>query len=210
MGETRGKGGYIGDAWLVIVLALLFGGALAGVQTALSGKIAENKRQETYSVVPDLVDGADAGQTVALLVMGEDGKETRVYKALASDGTHRGWVVPAQGQGFADRVEILVGMDAGLSAITGIYVLDQKETPGLGDYITTEGFRDRFRGKPADAPVLIVKGEPRAENEVKALTGATVSSESVAGIVNETLANLRKPMLEQVEAGATGVEGSAN
>ena len=48
---------------------------------------------------------------------------------------------------------------------------------------------------------MIVKGEPKAENEVKALTGATISSESVAGIVNAALANLREPILTQSGAG---------
>lgn len=201
MSEAPKRGGYIRDAWLVIGLALLFGGALAGVQTALSGKIVENKQQETYSVIPDLVEGADASQTVELVVKGKDGNEARVYKVMGPDGTHRGWVVPMQGQGFADRVEILVGLDAGLGTITGLYVLDQKETPGLGDYITSESFRDRFRGRPADAALVIVKGEPKAENEVKALTGATISSESVAGIVNEALANLREPILTQSGGG---------
>ena len=201
MGEAPKKGGYIRDAWLVIALALVFGGALAGVQTALSGKIAENKQQETYSVIPDLVEGADAGATVELVVKGKDGKDARVYKVMGTDGTHRGWVVPARGQGFADRVEILVGLDASGGTITGLYVLDQKETPGLGDYITSEGFRDRFRGRPADAALVVVKGEPKAENEVKALTGATISSESVAGIVNEALANLREPIRAQSGGG---------
>ena len=201
MPEAPRKGGYIRDAWLVIALALVFGGALAGVQTALSGKIAENKRQETYSVIPDLVEGADAGATVELVVEGKDGKDARVYKVMGTDGTHRGWVVPARGQGFGDRIEILVGLDAGLATITGLYVLDQKETPGLGDYITSEGFRDRFRGRPADAALVIVKGEPKAENEVKALTGATISSESVAGIVNEALANLTEPIRAQSGSG---------
>jgi electron transport complex protein RnfG len=201
MAEAPRRGGYIRDAWLVIALALVFGGALAGVQTALSGKIAENKQQETYSVIPDLVEGAEAGATVELVVEGEDGKDARVYKVMGSDGAHKGWVVPAQGQGFADRVEILVGLDAGLATITGLYVLDQKETPGLGDYITSEGFRDRFRGRPADALLVVVKGEPKAENEVKALTGATISSESVAGIVNEALANLREAIRAQSGSG---------
>jgi electron transport complex protein RnfG len=201
MGEAPRRVGYIRDAWLVIALALVFGGALAGVQTALSGKIAENKQQETYSVIPDLVEGAEAGATVELVVEGEDGKDARVYKVMGSDGAHKGWVVPAQGQGFADRVEILVGLDAGLATITGLYVLDQKETPGLGDYITSEGFRDRFRGRPADALLVVVKGEPKAENEVKALTGATISSESVAGIVNEALANLREAIRAQSGSG---------
>ena len=78
MGEAPKGGGYMRDAWLVIALALVFGGGLAGVQTALSGKIAENKQQETYSVIPDLVEGADASRTVELVVMGTDGKDARV------------------------------------------------------------------------------------------------------------------------------------
>jgi electron transport complex protein RnfG len=188
--------GYIRDAWLVILLGLVFGGGLAGVQGALSAKIAENKRQETYSVIPELVSGADAAKTVELLLEGQNGREARVYKVAASDGTHRGWVLPADGQGFADRVEVLIGLDAGVSTITGLYVLEQKETPGLGDYITGESFRKRFRGKPTDMPVVVVKGDPKAENEIRALTGATISSESVAAIVNEAVANMKEAILK--------------
>jgi electron transport complex protein RnfG len=191
---------YIGQAWLVILLSLLYGGALAGVQTALSGKIADNKRNETYSVIPDLVSGADAAKTVESLVKGKDGKESRVYKVFAADGEHKGWVVAASGQGFADRIELLIGLDASLATITGLYVLDQKETPGLGDYITGRDFRDRFKGRPTDKPLVVVKSEPQADNEVRAITGATISSESVSGIVNAALANLKEPIQRQAEA----------
>ncbi len=195
------RSGYIRDAWLVILLGLVFGGGLAGVQGALSARIAENKKQETYRVIPELVSGAEAAKTVELLLEGQDGREARVYKVAASDGTHRGWVLPAYGQGFADRVEVLIGLDAAVSTITGLYVLEQKETPGLGDYITGESFRNRFRGKPTDMPVVVVKGDPKASNEVRALTGATISSESVATIVNEAVANMKGAILK--EAGSS-------
>jgi electron transport complex protein RnfG len=200
--------GYLRDAWLVILLALVFGGGLAGVQSALSDKIAENKKQETYSVIPELVSGADAAKTVELLIEGRNGKAARVYKVAASDGTHKGWVLPADGQGFADRVEVLIGLDATLSTITGLYVLDQKETPGLGDYITGESFRNGFQGKPTDGSLMVVKSDPQADNEVRALTGATISSESVAAIVNGTLANMKGPIQEQ-GASSSGDSGLA-
>jgi len=182
----------------VIVLALLYGGGLAVVQTALSSKIAENKRNETYRVIPVLVDGADQTQTVELIVSGESGKSVLVYRAAGSDGKHVGWVVPAGGQGFADRIEVLIGLDAGVSTITGLYVLAQKETPGLGDYITGEEFRNRFRNKPVDESLVVVKSDAGAPNEIRALTGATISSESVSGIVNAALSNLRTALRREL------------
>jgi electron transport complex protein RnfG len=205
MAETAQRGNYISQAWLVILLGLLYGGALAGVQTALSGKIEENKRAETYSVIPDLVPGADASQTQELLVAGENDKEGRVYQVRAADGSHVGWVLPGEGSGFADKIELLVGLDAQVTRITGMYVLNQKETPGLGDYITGASFRQQFRNTPAEEPLAVVKANPSASNEIRALTGATISSESVADIINQALANYRAP-LQALAAGAPASE----
>lgn len=191
MDEEPEKRGYIHQGWLVILLGLLYGGGLAGVERALSGKIAENKKAETYNVIPDLVPGADSSRVKERLVMGTDGKGLRVYEAIGSGGDHLGWVLPGGGQGFADRIELLIGLDRQVSIITGIYVLGQKETPGLGDYITTEDFRSRFVGKTADTALTVVTTDPSGMDEIRALSGATISSESVSGIVNRTLANLK-------------------
>jgi electron transport complex protein RnfG len=207
MSTALGRGGYLRQAWLVILLALVYGGGLSGVQSKLSGKIAENKRAETYDVMPILVPGADKARTMPVVIQGKDGKETQVYQAMAPDGTHKGWVVPAGGQGFADRIELLIGLGVDMSTITGLYVLEQKETPGLGDHISGEEFRDRFVGRPTDGP-LAVRAEPQSDSEVRPITGATISSKSVAGIVNDALANVKQPILERPATGlpATGAQ----
>jgi electron transport complex protein RnfG len=178
----------------VILLALLYGGGLAGVENALSGKIKANKRAETYSVIPDLVPGSDPDKTDEIMVRGENAKEGLVYRTRRTDGSHVGWVLPAAGQGFADRIELLIGLDSGVTTVRGMYVLNQRETPGLGDYITRADFQDLFRDKPADRPLAVVKTDPAADNEIRALSGATISSESVAAIVNRALANFREPL----------------
>lgn len=201
---TPRKGGYIGQAWLVILLALLYGGGLAGVQNALSGKIEANKKAETYSVIPALVADADVGSTEEIVVRGENAKEGLVYRTRGTDGSHVGWVLPAAGQGFADRIELLIGLDPDVTTIRGMYVLNQKETPGLGDYITRADFQNRFRDKPADRPVAMVKNDPAADNEIRALSGATISSESVAAIVNRALANFREPLRALAAEGSPG------
>ncbi len=199
--ERSRHGGYVSQAWLVILLATLYGAALAGVQTTLGPKIAQNKRNETYDVIPTLINGADGTKTVEMMVAGTDGKEQQVYWAFAVDGSFKGWVLPAGGQGFADRIDLLVGLDPQLSTITGLYVLDQKETPGLGNLITGEDFQSQFAGKPTDNPLLVVKSDvPAGSNEIRAISGATISSDSVAAIVNAAVANLKEP-LRQVRLG---------
>lgn len=193
--ETPQRGGYIGQAWLVILLTLIYGGALAGVQIALGPVIAQNRKNETYDVIPKLVPRADKTKTVEMTLADAQGKQRRVYRAVAADGSRLGWVVPAGGQGFADRIDLLIGTDNELSLITGLYVLDQKETPGLGNFITGERFRDQFVGKPTDEPVVVVKLDPAAGgNEILALSGATISSDSVAAIVNSAIDDMREPI----------------
>ena len=202
MNEGSKRVNYVGQAWLVVLLGLLYGGALAGVQTTLGPKIAENKKNETYNVIPVLVRNADKTRTVELVVEGKNGRPQRIYKAVAADGAHLGWVLPGGGQGFGDRIELLIGLDAQMSTITGLYVLDQKETPGLGDAIADESFRGQFSGKPADNPLAVVKSDPEADNEILALTGATISSESVSTIVNDAIANLKGSIPQRVRAGS--------
>ena len=202
MSDQPKRESYVGQAWLVILLGLVYGGALAGVETTLGPRIAENRKKETYDVIPVLVGDVDKAKTVELVVEGKSGEEVRVYKAVAADGTHKGWVLPAGGQGFNDRIELLIGLDAKLSMITGLYVLDQKETPGLGDYVTGERFRGQFSGKPTDRPLVVVKPDAKAIHEIRAISGATISSESVTDIVNGAIADLREPILRQALPGA--------
>ena len=188
------KTGYISQAWLVILLAFLFGGALAGVQQTLGPRIAENQRNETYDVIPTIVPGADKSQTVELTVDASDGRQHRVYEAIGADGLCKGWVIPTRGPGFADEIRLLVGLDREATIITGMYVLDQKETPGLGALIIGKAFCEYFRDVPTNRTLEVVTAEPTAANQIEALTGATLSSQSVAGIVNSAVKELKEPL----------------
>lgn len=187
------KNSYIGQAWLVIVLALAFGAALAGVQAALAPKIAANKLSDTLGQIPALVPGATSGKAETI------GGQT-VYRALNEKGEHVGWMISARGLGFADILDLLVGVNKDLSRITGLSVLEQKETPGLGDRITEPAWRDQFKGKPTIPDLAVTKTAPKSDSEVQGITGATISSVSVVGIVNGAVARLRAALAEQGEA----------
>lgn len=187
---------YIAEAWLVIVLSLVFGAGLAAVQATLQPLIEKNKQNDTLGQIPHLVAGATDGKSM-------DVGGRRVYQALDESGQPVGWIVPASGQGFADRLELLVGLDRDASHLTGLYVLDQKETPGLGNKIVETAWRDQFKGKPLDRPLVVVKRIAAEDREVQAVTGATISSDSVVEILNRTLAAFRAELNAAAPQGAT-------
>ena len=203
--ETAGeqREGKLAQAWLVLLLALIFGAALAAVQVNLSGIIATNKLNETLARIPELVWGADLSAkmisrkaavdiTPGRIVIQKDGKSA--YYSLFRvnyEGKQAGWVIKAGGQGYADKIEVLIGLDPAAEIITGLFILEQKETPGLGNKIIFPQWRNQFVRKKTDVPLVVGKGKDRTPNTIDAVTGATISSRSVTTIVNRTIGDIK-------------------
>jgi electron transport complex protein RnfG len=203
------KNNYIVQAWLVLLLALVFGSCLSGVNLALSPRIQENKVNETKQKVPELVLGADMAKAVA------DGEQTLDVKShvievkkknkskyynifqASRDGKTLGWVAKLSGQGYADKIEILLGFDAVMDVITGLYVLEQKETPGLVNKIADISWRNQFIQKKTANQLEVVKTKAKAPNEIAAITGATISSVSVCTIINNSVNDLKQSVNSQ-------------
>ena len=191
------------QAWLILVLALIFGAALAAVQVNLSGVIAANKLNETLERVPELVFGPEATAkmtsqnasvdiTPGTVTIKKDLKTTyyNLFR-VTLENKLAGWVVKAGGQGYADKIELIIGLDPSADIITGIFVLQQKETPGLGNKITFPRWRNQFIRKKTNAPLVVTKGKSKTPNAIDAVTGATISSHSVTGIVNRTIGDVK-------------------
>lgn len=194
------KGSYIGQAWLVIVLGLLYGAALAAVHTGLNDRIEMQKRNKIYRQLPIIVPGG-TNQAVEDSVNGADGKVYPVYHVKNAEGGFAGWVVRAAGTGFADKIDLLVGLTPDLEHLTGVAVIEQKETPGLGDNIKNKWFGERFSGKTA-TKLEVSKREPVTDSQILAITGATVSSRAVTGIVNTVLSNCKEPLRQLADSGS--------
>ncbi|MFV0440893.1 MAG: RnfABCDGE type electron transport complex subunit G [Lachnospirales bacterium] len=109
-----------------------------------------------------------------------DFSNTNVTNLYEGEGV--GYVVEVNPKGYAAPIQMLVGFDND-DVITGIDIVSHEETPGLGSHITTEEFKDQFIGKSAN--LTVVKSEPSAENEVKAIASATVSTNAVVDGVKE-------------------------
>lgn len=195
------------QAWLVLLLAIFFGASLAGIQITLGPKIEENKINETREQVPALVLGAAEAEKMAAegkaleinprtVAVEKNGRQTgySVFEAILPGGERAGWVVKAKGQGYADKIELLLGLGPEAGEIRGLFVLEQKETPGLGNKITFPEWRSQFEGKSTSDFLTAVKGGASGPAQIDAITGATISSRAVTSIVNTAIADLTGPL----------------
>ncbi len=128
-----------------------------------------------YAVVP-------AEEWQPLLLSEEKTDLDRVQKVIRkSDGSLAFEVVV---KGYKEGYDLLVGVADG--TVTGVAVISTgEETPKLGTKTADPSFLDMFKGISGEAK--IVKTTPASDNEVQAVTGATLSSKGVAKAVNIAL-----------------------
>ena len=93
----------------------------------------------------------------------------------------------AQEPGFQEEVLLMIGFEPSSGKLIGFKVLDEKETPGLGDKIERDtSFSSQFPGRVA--PLKGVKSRNSANlSDVQTITGATISSRAVIRIINHAV-----------------------
>lgn len=110
-------------------------------------------------------------------------EEVNVGKA---GGNAVGYVIKVAPQGFGGNIEEIVGIDKD-GKITGITIVNQSETPGLGAKSTDPNWNKQYKGKKADKDLTVVKTSPTQDNQIQAITGATITSRAVTKGVNTAI-----------------------
>lgn len=175
---------FIDESWLVLVMGIVFAMLLAGTQTTLSGRIMENQQRALNQAIAEVVPGTETTEEL-------DVEGHRVFKCLDADKGVAGWAVQASGAGFVDKITLVVGLSADTETITGLQVIDNVETPGLGNKIAGP-WADQYQGMNATSDLSVVKGgaDP-SKGQIDAITGATWSSRYVTDIVNAVIDTVR-------------------
>jgi len=209
-----------------LVATLALAGALAGLLIVLVNEHtkpiidkykAEQLQLSVYEVLPGvehydtwyLVDGALA---LTLPAGAKEADYKRLYIGRDKNGAAKGVAISRGESGFQDVIMVIFGFDPVKGVLSGMKILDSKETPGLGDKIFKDmAFVNQFFAGP-QTPLLGVKsgagkGQP---NEIDMITGATISSKAVIAIINHALEEW-KPVLDKgiPEAPADPASGEA-
>ena len=172
------------------IIAILAGLALSGVFSMTKTTIEEQelaKEREAYKAVCPAAVSFDDAEGAADAVAAMAGETTRVNEALVAKdeaGNTVGYALNVTGKGFGGNVAMALGLSAD-GAITGISFTELNETAGLGMRADEPAFKEQFNGKSGQ--LTLVKGDASGEQEVSAITGASVTSGAVISAVNAGL-----------------------
>jgi len=114
----------------------------------------------------------------------KSGTINRVFEALNNDVVI-GYIVELAPKGYDDTISMIVGISKQDNVITGMRVLKHSETPGLGAIAATEKFYRKFEGRRL-IPLKVVRSSPR-EDEIDAITSATITTRAITNAVNEAI-----------------------
>ncbi len=107
------------------------------------------------------------------------------------DGKITGYAIPATGAGLWGSIDAYVGISADLTTILGLEFVEHSETPGLGGRISDLDFLEQFRGldisNPSGENYIVFK--PASGGNVDAISGATLTSQSVRDLLNIDIKN---------------------
>ncbi len=180
---------------VLTAITVLSGGVLAGLDSVTAPAIKLNRMKELKAAISDVLPKYDyydeiVGGKMVLYVGRNKGEEVPVGVAFR-----------VIGNGFQGKISIMVGVKADFLEMTGLKVLQQMETPGLGTKIVEDPsddenpywFPDQFKGLKPEPMIEMVKNiEPTKPTEIQAISGATISSKAVVKILNENIVIAKK------------------
>ena len=179
---------------VLTLIAMLSGGILAGWDAVTKPKIEHHRLMALKAAIGEVLPAHDHYDTI-------EGEGITLYLARPAEGDSLiGIAFQAVGSGFQGEVRVMVGAAPGFETLTGIKVLEQIETPGLGTKIVEDPshksnplwWPQQFIGVATQPEIVVIKNAaPSAPNEVQGITGATISSQAVARIIGADLERAR-------------------
>lgn len=186
---------FIRESWLLIVASFFFGLLLAVTNQAWQPRIKANQQAKLNSAMQNLLPDANEFEPVIEGLQIEGKGKTDVYTARTSAGSTAGYAFIAEGSGFADKIKLVIATDSQFEKFKGFDVLSSNETPGFGDKIGNDYYRNQFAGAPAGKLELVKSGNAQAkDHKIVAITGATVSSDAVVSIFNSYVEEVGKAL----------------
>lgn len=188
------KDSFMKDALVLALITLISGCCLGGAYGLTKQKIYEINMASTiasYKQVMPAEEYDDATYADALTTAQSDGKIVAdnggaslisVVAAKDASGAETGYIVKGSAAGYGGSVIVVVGVDADLK-VTGISFPETlPETAGLGQKATEPAFYEQFAGK--GTKLSVKKGGGAGEDEIDAISGATITSTAVTNTVN--------------------------
>jgi len=156
----------------LVVVYLIGGFILAFVYANASPKIFRNNEKAEQEALKLLIPGAEFKQLGDWTI---HDKHAKYFEAKKGDETV-GYIIQSFGKGYSSYINTFIAVDKNF-IVEKINILGHGETPGLGDEIETDSFKDQFKGKDVDH-LKVLKTD--TTEYIQALSGATISTRAVS------------------------------
>ncbi len=102
------------------------------------------------------------------------------------EGQDLGYAFEMYGPGLWGSINGYAAVNLDFDQVLGVNFVTHSETPGLGGRIDEEWFKAQFRNIPIESEDIVVYS-PAPGGNTDAITGATLTSESVRKIINSKI-----------------------
>lgn len=195
------KNSLIKDALILFVITLVAGfglGAVYGITKEPIEKANYNIQQEAYRTVfpdaaefTDLPDFSAEDATAAVAEAGyPDDSIGGCVQAMSSSGEVLGYVIVATDpNSYGGNVTLSLGVKTD-GTVNGYSLTEINDTAGLGMKAREEAFSSQYANKQVEA-FSVTKTGAQSDDQIDAISGATITSNAVTNAVNAALAYFR-------------------
>jgi len=175
------KSSFLNLVLTLTIVTLVAGLSLGYVYQWTKEPIAQAQMAKQLKAIESVVTGYDNNPVIEKYkVATPDGKDSLEFFPARKGGELIGVAIKTRsGKGYSGDIFIMVGFNL-TGEIQNIFVIEHKETPGLGSKMTSPSFVNQFLNKNPEQMNLKVKKDG---GDVDAITGATISSRAYSEAV---------------------------
>jgi electron transport complex protein RnfG len=186
------------------LLSLICGVLIVGVKVSTEARIRQNQETILSESLAQLLPGMQKQVVYQVDANGElqpaTGQEgaKRLFAGFDANGKLLGVVLEASERGYADLITAMYAYSPETKTITGLSIVEMRETPGLGNKIGSDPeFLENFKSLDASHPIATVKhGAKKNPWEIDAISGATISSRAVGRLLAASMREMA-PIIER-------------
>ena len=193
------KSGFMKDALILFAITLVSGICLGFVYDVTKGPIEQATIAANNATYREVLSAAESFETAAgseetieataeefgTLGYGSVAIES-VLEGRDASGNVVGYVINSLSKNsYGGAVKLSIGFDMD-GTITGVGIREISDTPGLGLKAKEPAYRDQFVGKNADV-LTVTKSGQAGDDEINAISGATITSNATTNAVNAAL-----------------------
>lgn len=195
----------IKEALLLCLITLTAGVLLASVHEITLKPIQKQEAMTQQNACKEVFKDADSFKEIETNVqkaVEQDGFTAEeietVFTASDDQGTPLGYVFKInEAKGYGGTISFMMGVRLD-GTLNGISILSISETAGLGMNADSDSFKKQFENKKAET-IRFTKNKATAEDEIDAISGATITTTAMTDGVNAGLCAYRHLIEEEVK-----------